>query len=95
MPDRVPATPAKKRYARPICSSCKTNEHVQRNDKGEWFCVACADEWLKEYVDAKVGAKSIGGVVLPTMVKDERRKTPSFKDVYPNRAARRRAMRRH
>ncbi len=94
-PSRVPATPSGKRYTKPVCSSCKTDEHVQRNDKDEWFCLKCADEWLREYRDARVSGKSIGGVALPVGVKDERRVASSFKDVYPNRAARRRAMRRH
>ena len=66
---------------------------MQRDDQGKWMCATCADEWLKSFVDAKTGNKSLGGVLLPGRLRDNRKQDPSFKDVLPNRAARR-AMRR-
>ncbi len=62
---------------------------MQKDDTGKWVCLACADEWLSEYVHNKVGGKSIGGIELPVGTRDERRKPPSFKDLIPNRATRR------
>lgn len=78
-------------FAIPLCSIHKIA--AIRNDSGQWVCATCADEWLKEFVDSKTGDKSKGGVKLPWGVKDERKKTPSFRDLTPNRAARRRARR--
>lgn len=81
---------AGKSYAIPTCS--RGHGQMQKDDEGAWFCLTCADEWLERERDARVGRKSIGGVVLPTGVRDERRVTPSFRDLMPNRRMRR-AMR--
>lgn len=89
MPSRVSGMVGKS-FAIPVCSECDSNEHVQRNEAGEWFCASCADEWLGRYVEAKAGHKSLGGVVLPRGVRDLRRQTPSFRDLMPNRRTRRR-----
>jgi hypothetical protein len=94
MPNRIPGTKATRSYRVPVCSQCGSNEHVQKNEAGEWFCVACADEWLVEYVDAKAGDISKGGVKLPHGVRDERKATPSFRDLMPNRRVRRRMQHR-
>lgn len=64
---------------------------MQRDDKGEWFCLGCADAWLKEFVASKTRGTSLGGLALPAGITDDRRVAPSFKDLIPNRAARRRA----
>lgn len=78
----------------PLCSIHKTAEHMQKDDQGAWFCLKCADEWLANYYSNKTHGVSTGGVVLPAGVSDSRRDgiTPSFKDLMPNRRARR-AMR--
>ena len=73
----------------PVCSAC--GEKTIRDTSGAWFCIKCADEWLRQRLDAKVRDHSIGGVILPSRVVDERRERASFRDIYPNRAARRRA----
>lgn len=83
---------AAKSYAIPVCSSCRSR--MQKNDAGEWTCLSCADAWLREYVESKTRKKSIGGVLLPTGTRDERRVTPSFSDLIPNRRARRAAAKR-
>lgn len=90
MPKRAGGVPgmAGKSFAIPVCSDCSSQ--MQRNDAGEWFCLKCADEWLGQYVEAKAGHKSLGGVVLPRGVRDLRRQTPSFRDLMPNRRTRRR-----
>lgn len=75
-------------YAIPVCSDC--GSQMQKNDAGEWFCLSCADRWLRSFVDAKTGEKSLGGVVLPRAVRDARKKTPTFRDVFLNRRHRRR-----
>lgn len=75
----------------PLCSLHGTK--TVRDDAGQWVCPTCADAWLKEYVENKTRGKSVGGVVLPTGVADTRRENPSFRDLMPNRAARRRAAR--
>lgn len=87
----MPGMAAPKSYAIPLCSRHKTK--MQRNDQGAWMCFTCADEWLEGHVDAVTGNKSLGGVVLPGRTRDERKKTPSFRDVMPNRATRRAARR--
>jgi hypothetical protein len=74
----------------PMCSKCLSNESVQRNADGQWFCVACANDWLRSYVEAKSGHLSKGGVQLPYGAHDERKDTPDFRDLMPNRKARRR-----
>lgn len=84
---------AVKSYAIPACTNCNSTAHMRRDDAGKWFCLECADEWLKNYVATKVGGKSIGGVILPRGAKDERRKDPTFRDLMPNRAMRRRLAR--
>ena len=89
---RVPKMQSAKSYAIPRCSQEPTHR-VQRNEAGEYFCVDCADQWLGSYVESATRSESLGGVALPSGVTDERRKEqrpPSFKDLYPNRATRRR-----
>lgn len=78
----------------PRCSSC--GNRTQRDEKGEWFCINCADDWLSRYIEKKTHGTSVGGLALPAGVRDERRDeiAPSFRDLIPNRRARR-AMRRH
>lgn len=88
---RVPATAATQSFAAPICSYHVTDEFMQRDPGGKWVCMKCADEWLEAHVEAKLRHKTQGGVLLPVGVKDERRVTPSFRDAYPNRRARRAA----
>lgn len=88
---RVPATLAKTSYQVPVCSACKTSENVQRDPTGRWVCIKCADDWLNEYAESRLRGKSMGGVVLPSGVSDKRRQTKSFKEVFPNRRARRAA----
>jgi hypothetical protein len=83
---------AGKSFAIPHCSVCQSK--MQKDEQGQWFCLTCANDWLEEFVKNKVGDKSIGGVVLPTRVVDERRNTPSFKDLMPNRRYRRQALKR-
>jgi hypothetical protein len=91
---KIPGTQAAQSHVIPTCSSCKSKDHVQRNEKGAWFCVVCADDWLKSYVESKVRSVSVGGVALPIGAVDERRQTPSFTDLLPNRRARRRVKKR-
>ncbi len=87
---RMPGMAATKSYAIPRCT-VHTDEQMTRDDAGNWFCLTCADAWLKGFVEAKTGDKSQGGVKLPWGVRDERKKAPSFRDLHPNRRARRRA----
>lgn len=61
---------------------------MQKDDAGKWVCMACADEWLGSYMEAK-SKQSLGGVHLPVGVKDARKRTPSFRHLMPNRRARR------
>jgi hypothetical protein len=86
----VPGTAAERSFAVPLCSVHKTK--TIRNDAGEWYCPTCADSFLNEIVQSRLKT-SIGGVDLPTGVRDERR-VPSFRDVQPNRRARRWAKKR-
>lgn len=87
---RVPGQRASKDYRIPKCS-INSEHRVRRNDKQEWFCVECADQWLGEYIHGKVGNVTPGGVALPAGVESHRK--ASFIDVLPNRAARRRKRR--
>lgn len=90
---RTRTSPSRRSYdfRIPNCSEC--GRSLQRNDVNEWFCLHCADEWLRRHIDKLTRGKSIFGVHLPTGVTDPRRLTASFRDAFPNRAARRRAMR--
>jgi hypothetical protein len=85
----VPGTAATESFAVPLCSVHRTK--TLRNDQGEWYCPTCADAVVAEIIHSRL-KKSVGGVELPAGVRDERR-VPSFRDVYPNRRARRRAKR--
>lgn len=80
--DRVPGMAATKSYAIPRCSECETQ--MTRDDAGQWVCIPCFDKWLNE---VHFEGKSIGGVQLPSGVRDERRR--SIKDVWINRRFRR------
>lgn len=71
----------------PACSVCETR--CVKDVSGRFFCPNCADDWLKSYVDAKTGDRSLGGVQLPYGVSDERKQTPSFGQMLPNRRTRR------
>jgi hypothetical protein len=85
---RVPGTKAPRSFTVPRCSKC--GKQTQKNAEGEWFCPVCADEWLKTFVESKTRGRSVGGVELPYGIEDDRRaKAPSFRDIYPNRRARR------
>lgn len=76
-------------FAIPRCADC--GSQLQKDDEGAWVCLKCADEWLKSYVDARTGSKSIGGVHLPAGARDVRKDEhpPSFKDLIQNRRTRR------
>ena len=65
---------------------CHIHGRMQKNDVGEWVCIECFDAWLarEHFKD-----RSVGGVALPTGVRDVRR--PSIKDVMVNRRWRRHA----
>lgn len=73
----------------PLCSDCLTREHMKTDMDGKWYCLKCADEWLKEFVRAKGGGHTKSGIILPSGVTDPAKENPSFLDVMPNRATRR------
>jgi hypothetical protein len=85
---------ATRSFVIPDCSVC--GQRCQQDEQGEWFCVACGDDWLARFVENKTHGTSVGGLALPAGVHDERRDdiTPSFRDLIPNRRARR-AMKRY
>lgn len=66
---------------------------MRRDVDGNWMCFKCADDWLKLELRRISDGKSVGGIALPTGVEDERMKSASFIDAYPNRRARRAAKR--
>jgi hypothetical protein len=77
-----------------MCSLCETNENVRRDPDGKWFCVACFDEHARLMAQAQArGAPSLGGVLLPEGVRDQRRIPVSVERVLPNRRTRRRLAR--
>lgn len=73
-----------KSYRVPVCT-IHGSESIQKNDVGEWVCIQCFDAFLQQ----QLGNKSVGGVELPTGVRDIRR--PSIKDAMVNRRWRRHA----
>lgn len=84
---------AYKSFAIPTCRVHRTNKHMRRDpETNKWFCLECADEFLKVELSRR-RRESLGGIVLPSGVEDPRVERASFKDVYPNRAARRAAKR--
>lgn len=68
----------------PVCSVHRVN--CERSDTWEWHCPLCADEWLQDRVDTLREVRSSRGVEAPE-------RAASFKDIWPNRAARRRSRR--
>jgi hypothetical protein len=73
----------------PLCSKHKIK--TVRNVDGAWVCEQCADEWLRDTVRWANQGRSVGGVELPMGVEDPRQVKASFRDVWPNHDARRRA----
>lgn len=83
-------------YRRPVCSVDHSHT-VQHDENNQWVCIDCANDYIREVINAKVEdlRKSEGGVELPEGVKDERMTIDArYQDSVPNRAARRRMMRR-
>jgi len=77
------------RSPRPVCPRHPETQTL-RDLKERWFCPDCANERLQRQVDDI--PRSAGGVELPAGVKDVRQ-VADFRDILPNRAARRRARR--
>jgi hypothetical protein len=61
---------------------------------GGWACPTCLDEMLRERVQNSARGRTRSGIHLPSGVTDPAKANPSFKDVVPNRAARRALARR-
>lgn len=68
-----------------------------RDPQGNWFCAECADDKLKETIESTRRRNRLAGVSplieLPAGVIDPRIERASFRDILPNRAARRAARR--
>lgn len=64
-----------------------------RGADGKWFCPDCLNEHVHRQREKKVGdPRSKAGVILPHGVKLE---VPDYvSDIFPNRRARRRALKR-
>lgn len=78
-------------FRRPRCSVGHTTP-ARRGANGQWFCPDCLNEHVHRQRKQDGDARSKAGVVLPAGVKLE---VPDYvSDIFPNRRARRRALKR-